>query len=394
MGQRVALTGNDAGAVAFKQVNPDVAAVYPITPQTELMHEFARFAADGEVDTILVPVESEHSAMSASVGAAAAGARAITATSSQGLALMHEVVYIAAALRLPIVMVNINRALSAPINIHCDHSDSMAERDSGWVQLFSENAQEAYDNTIQAFRIAENKKVLLPVMVTLDGFIISHTVETMETEPDEMVKKFVGTYEPEHHLLNPQKPITVGALDLQDWYFEHKRQEVDGMSRATEVIKAVGAEYGKLTGRSYGLIETYKMDDAEFAIIVLGSTAGTAKVACDAVRDKGVAAGVLKIRSFRPFPGREIAAALAKTKAIAVFDRSFSIGLEGGPVFAEVRSCLQGAGLLNPVVSYVYGLGGRDIFVEDIAKVFGEDLAAIARAGKVKQVENYIGLRE
>ena len=281
MSKVVALAGNEAAAEAMRQINPDVVAAYPITPQTELMHTFAQFHADGLVDTELVLVESEHSAMSATVGASAAGARAMTATSANGLALMWEIVYITASLRLPVVMPVINRALSGPINIHCDHSDTMGCRDSGWIQLFSESAQEAYDNTIVAVRVAEHKDVLLPVMVTLDGFILSHTVERVEILEDDLIRNFVGSYIPNQTLLNVDKPITIGPLDLQDYYFEHKRQEIEAENHALDVINEISTEYAKLSGRHYDLLELYKMDDAERAVIVMGSTAGTAKVAVD-----------------------------------------------------------------------------------------------------------------
>ena len=273
------LTGNDAGAEAMRQIDPDVVAAFPITPQTELMHKFAEHVADGDVKAELVLVESEHSAMSATVGAAAAGARPMTATSANGLALMWEIVYIAASYRLPIVMPVVNRALSGPINIHCDHSDTMGCRDTGWIQLYSENAQEVYDNILQAIRIAEHPDVLLPVMVTFDGFIISHTVEVMEALEDVEARKWVGEYEPKYTLLNTDSPVTFGPLDLQDYYFEHKRQQVEAMSHAPDVIREVGRDYGKLSGRAYDLFERYELDDAELAVVALGSTCGTAKVA-------------------------------------------------------------------------------------------------------------------
>ncbi len=388
------LSDNEASAEALKQVNPDVAAVFPITPQTELMHKFAEYVANGTVDTELITVESEHSAMSATVGASAAGARAVTATSANGLALMWEIVAIASSLRLPIVMPVVNRAISGPLNIHCDHSDTMGCRDLGWIQLYSEDSQEAYDNTIQAFRIAEHKSVMLPVMVTFDGFIISHTMERVEIiADDQVVRKFVGDYKPQNYLLNAQHPVTYGPLDLPDWLFEHKRQEVQGFLNSPEVIKQVGKEYGEITGRSYDLVEKYRLDDADIAVVALGSTAGTAKAAVDELRDKGVKAGLLKIRCFRPFPGKEICAALAKCKAVSVMDRSFSFGLEGGPVFNEIRGAAYGAGLKVPMVSHIYGIGGRDINVTQICGVF-EGLKKLASGGKIEAVESYVGLRE
>jgi len=364
MAKLVAMTGNEAAANALRQVNPDVAAVYPITPQTELMHEFAKFVANGKVDTEMILVESEHSAMSAAVGASAAGARAVTATSANGLALMWEIVYIAASSRLPIVMPEVNRALSGPINIHCDHSDTMGCRDSGWIQLFAENSQEAYDNVIQAFRIAEHPDVLLPTMATLDGFIISHTIEPVELLDDQVAKDFVGEYKPHRMLLNVDQPWTFGPLDLQNYYFEHKRQQVEAMKNAFGVIEDVGKEYGDLTGRSYEFLETHRTEDAELILISMGSTAGTVAVTVDRLRDEGVKAGAVKLRVFRPFPGDRIVEAVKHAKVVGVMDRSISFGL-GGPVYHEIRSAAYGKTNV-PMQNFIYGLGGRDIAESDI----------------------------
>ena len=388
---QVALTGNEAVAMALKQVNPDVAAVYPITPQTELMQQFAQYVADGEVDTVMVNVESEHSAMSATIGAAAAGARAVTATSSQGLALMWEMLYIAASYRLPIVAPVVNRALSGPINIHCDHSDTMGARDSGWIQIFSEDSQESYDNTLMAFRIAEHPDVLLPAMVTLDGFIISHTMEALQILDADTVKSFVGEYKPAYNLLDVDHPFTVGPLHLPDFYFETKRAQNEAMGRVIPVVLAVAEEYAKLSGRKYGLFEAVHLDDAQAAIVVLGSAAGTAKVAIDRMRRQGKKVGMLKLRLFRPFPAAEIASALARVPAVAVLDRSISFGLPGGPLFNEVRSACYGG--KNLFASYIYGLGGRDVTVEHFETAFNDMLKA-AEAGKVGKVYNYLGVRE
>jgi pyruvate ferredoxin oxidoreductase alpha subunit len=368
-----ALTGNDAAAEAMRQIEPDVVAAYPITPQTELMHRFSEFVADGIVKTEMILVESEHSAMSACVGACAAGARVMTATSSQGLALMWEIVYIAASTRLPIVMTVVNRALSAPINIHCDHSDSMGCRDSGWIQLYSENPQEVYDNIVQGVRIAEHPDVLLPVMPTLDGFIISHTLERVEILGDEEVRKFVGEWKPSFPLLDVDHPVTYGPLDLQDYYFEHKKQQAEAMKRSKEVILAIGKEYGDLTGRGYGFFEEYRTKDAEHIILCLGSSAGTVKSVVDELRDRGRKVGVLKLRMFRPFPDGELARAVAHAGAIAVLDRAEGFNAVGGPLGPEVRSALykkSGADVFN----YIYGLGGRDLSPEMIRTVF-DDLA-------------------
>jgi pyruvate ferredoxin oxidoreductase alpha subunit len=390
--RRLILTGNDAGAEAMRQIDPDVVAAFPITPQTELMHKFAEFVADGDVKAEMVLVESEHSAMSATVGAAAAGARAMTATSANGLALMWEIVYIAASYRLPIVMPVINRALSGPINIHCDHSDTMGCRDTGWIQLYSENAQEVYDNILQAVRIAEHPDVLLPVMVTFDGFIISHTAEVLEGLEDAEARKWVGEYEPRYSLLNTDEPLTFGPLDLQDYYFEHKRQQVEGMRHAPGVISEVGKHYGELSGRPYDLLEEYELADAELVVIALGSTCGTAKAVIDDLRAEGTRAGLLKIRAFRPFPEVEVAQALSAAKAIAVLDRSISFGAPGGPVHKEIKAALYGSGLSAGIVNYIYGLGGRDISTEQIDSVF-DDLKVVAAEGTPSDNVRFVGLR-
>lgn len=396
--ERIALTGNEAASLAMKQINPDVCAAYPITPATEVMQIFAQYVADGQCKTELVTVESEHSAMSATIGAAAAGARSMTATSSQGLALMWEMLYIASGLRLPIVMPMVNRALSAPINIHCDHSDSMGARDAGWIHIFCENAQEVYDSTIQAIRISEHADVLLPSMVNYDGFIISHAMEPVDTYTDEEVQKFIGPYKPTYQLLDVDNPITVGAIDLTDYYFEHKRSQVEPTFHACKIIEEIGAEFGKQFGRKYGLFEEYKLDDAEIAIVVLGSTAGTAKVVIDELRAKGVKAGMLKLRIFRPFPHKQIADALSNVKAVAVLDRSEGMAAMGGPVFAEVRSALYDYDKRPITVDYVYGLGGRDITLDHIRSVYG-DLQRFAAEGKptvdsISDLVTYLGVRE
>ena len=387
-----AKTGNEAMAEAMRQINPDVVAAYPITPATEIAMIFAQFVADGLVDTEFVAVESEHSAMSATLGAAAAGARSMTATSSQGLALMYEILPIASALRLPIVMPEVNRALSGPINIHCDHSDTMAARDFGWIQIFSENPQEAYDNTLQAVRIAEDTRVRLPAMVTTDGFIISHCMEKIETIDDDKVKEYIGEFKPEYSVLDIKDPITVGSLDLQDYYFEHKYAVAEAMRGAKNIILEVGKEFGKKFGRQYGLFEEYRLNDAEIAIVALGSTAGTAKAVVDALRDANVKAGLLKIRVFRPFPHEEIASVLSKIKAVAVMDRSDSFSSAGGPVFTEIRSALFDFAVKPKLVNYIYGLGGRDISKEEIKGIY-DGLGEIARTGKIKNVFNYLGVR-
>jgi len=392
MPKTVAVTGNEAVAYALKQVNPDVCAAYPITPQTDMMQRFAQFASDGEVDTEIILVESEHSAMSACVGAAAAGGRVITATSSQGLALMWEILHIAAGDCLPIVMPVVNRALSAPLNIHGDHSDAMGARDTGWIQLWSENAQEAYDNTIQAFRIGEHKDLRLPVMVNLDGFIISHSIETMQYLDDGPVKKFVGEYENAYPLLDIDHPKSYGPLILTDYYHEFKRLQHEIMGRVKPIVLQVAEEFEKLSGRRYGLFEEYRLADADVALVIMGSAAGTSKDVVDELRDRGVKAGLLKIRLFRPFPYTEIARALKHLKAICVMDRADSYG-GYGPVFMEVSSALYPLGERPALINKIYGLGGRDYLPEHAEEVFAE-LSEIASGASIKTVKDYIGVRQ
>jgi pyruvate ferredoxin oxidoreductase alpha subunit len=396
MSEFKALDGNSAVAEAMRQIDPDVVAAYPITPQTSTVQTFANFVADGLVQTEFVTVESEHSAMSACVGASAAGARVMTATASAGLALMWEIVYVAASNRLPIAMLVVNRALSAPINIHCDHSDSMGTRDAGWVHLFAENPQETYDNCIQALRIGEHPDVLLPVMFMHDGFITSHGLERVEIYDDAEVKDFVGEYTPTYSLLDWRNPVTYGPLDFYDYYFEHKRQQVEGMENVKQVIIDVGQEFGKKFGRAYGLFDTYKLEDADVGVVVLASTAGTAKAAVDNLRKQGHKVGLLKPRVFRPFPAEELVDALEHLKAIAVMDRSISFGAMGnaGPLFLELLAALQvyGNGRV-PVSNHVFGLGGRDIVPSQIETVF-HDALKMAETGKPERLVTYLGVRE
>lgn len=393
MSIRERLSGNEAMAVAMRQINPDVVAAFPITPSTEIPQYFSQFVANGQVQTEFVAVESEHSAMSACVGAQAAGGRTMTATSANGLALMWEVLYIAAAMKLPITMACVNRALSGPLNIHNDHSDSMGARDSGWIQLYSETNQEAYDNLIQAVRIAEHKDVMLPVMVCQDGFITSHAVENIELLEDEKVKAFVGDYKPEHYLLNPSEPIAVGPLDMPAHCFEHKREQAQSMINAKKVIREIAEEFEKVTGRKYEDFEKYKLDDAEVAIVIINSTAGTAKTVVDALREKGIKAGLLKIRVFRPFPEEEIAEALKHVKALAVMDKAESFSAVGGPLGTEIKSALYGRADGVKTVNYIYGLGGRDVRADDIEKVYN-DLLDIVKTGKLGETYRYVGVRE
>ena len=393
MSIRERLSGNEAVATAMKQINPDVVAAFPITPSTEIPQYFSTFVSNGQVDTEFVAVESEHSAMSACIGAEAAGARAMTATSANGLSLMWEMIYIASSLRLPIVLSLVNRAVSGPLNIHNDHSDAMGVRDAGWIMLFSENNQEAYDNTIMAHRIAENKNVQLPLMVCQDGFITSHSIENIELIEDEKVKEFVGKYHPEHYLLNKKEPIAVGPLDLQAYLFEHKFQQAEAMRNAKQVILDVSKDFEKMTGRSYGLFEEYKLDDAEFAIVCMNSTAGTTKFVVDSLREKGIKAGLLKIRVYRPFPDKEVANALSHLKAVAVLDKADSLNGIGGALFEDVTSSLFVNRVSVPVVNYVYGIGGRDTKTDDIESVF-YDLLKIQETEKIDNPYRYLGVRK
>ena len=393
MARREKRSGNEAVSIAFKQINPDVVAAYPITPSTEVVQFFSTYVANGEVETEFVPVESEHSAMSACIGAQAAGGRSMTATSAQGLALMWEMLYIASAYRLPITTAVINRALSGPINIHNDHSDSMGARDSGWIQIYSEDAQEAYDNFIQAVRIGEHPDVMTPSMVCMDGFITSHKVENIELMEDAEVKAFVGKYKPPYHLMDQEKPMSMGPLSLPFHYFESKRQQAEAIRGSIPAILEVAAEFEKLTGRKYGLFEEYKMDDAEVAIVIINSTAGTAKDVVDELREQGVKAGLVKIRVYRPFPVTQIAAALSKCKAVAVMDKADSLNGAGGPLFTDVTSAMFGRVDGVKVINYIYGLGGRDVKDTDIKEVY-DNLQDIAKSGKVKEVYNYLGVRE
>lgn len=393
MSIRERLSGNEAAATAMKQINPDVVAAFPITPSTEIPQYFSTFVANGTVDTEFVAVESEHSAMSACIGAEAAGSRAMTATSANGLSLMWEMIYIASSLRLPIVLSLVNRAVSGPLNIHNDHSDAMGVRDSGWIMLFSENNQEAYDNTLMAHRIAEHKDVQLPVMVCQDGFITSHSIENIELENDEEVKKFVGQYKPEHYLLNDKEPIAIGPLDLQAYLFEHMAQQAEAMKNAKKVIKEVAKEFEKWTGRKYEFFEKYKLDDAEIAIVCMNSTAGTTKAVVDELREKGVKAGLLKLRMFRPFPAEEIAEALQGLKAVAILDKADSLNSAGGALFEDVTSAMYVNKKQVPMVNYIYGIGGRDTTTMQIESVYN-DLQEIVKTGETGNPYRYLGLRK
>ena len=393
MPKRVLLSGNEAVATALRQINPDVFPAFPITPSTEIPQYFSNYVSNGLVDTEFITVESEHSSMSAAIGASAAGARALTATSSAGLAFMWEVLGVAASSRLPIALTAVCRALTGPLNINCDHSDTMGAKDSGWIQIYAENNQEAYDNMVMAYNIAENKDVRLPIMICQDGFIISHGIENVELIEDDKVKEFVGEYEPENSLINPNKAYSVGPYDTQHYYFEHKRQQIEAIKNAKQVILDVAKDFEALTGRKYGFFEEYEMEDAETAIIVINSTAGTAKDAIDKLRAEGKKVGLIKIRVFRPFPAEEIAEAIKNCKAVAIMDRSESFSNQGGPLGAEVMAAMYRAGLTTKAINIVYGLGGRDVKVNDIESVYA-DLDEIVATGNVGETYRLLGVRE
>lgn len=384
------LSGNEAVAVAMRQIDPDVMGAFPITPSTEIPQYFAQYVADGKVHTELVTVESEHSSMSVCIGAAAAGGRAISATSSCGLAYMYELLYVAASSRLPIVLAVSTRALSGPININNDHSDAMGARDAGWIQIYAENNQEVYDNYVQAFPIAE--AVRLPVMICMDGFITSHAVENIELLEDQEVKAFVGEYHPEHFLLKNGETMAVGPYDVTQYYFEHKKQEAEAMKAAGQAILEQGKRFGETFGRSYGFFEEYCMEDADTALVLMGSTAGTAKAAVDELRAQGKRVGLIKLRVFRPFPAEALAKALSGCSAVAVMDKSEGFSGCGGPIFAETRSALYDLERRPRLINVVYGLGGRDVSTEDITALYAR-LEQIAQTGEIGEVYTHMGVR-
>ena len=394
MAIRERLSGNEAVAYAIKQINPDVFPAFPITPSTEIPQYVANYIANGEIDTEFIHVESEHSAMSATLGASAAGARALTATSSCGMALMWEELYVAASDRLPIVLALVNRALTGPININADHSDSMGARDSGWIQIYAESNQEVYDNFLQAFPIAEHKDVHLPIMICQDGFITSHGVENILLVEDDLAKEFVGEYEPEHYLLNAKEKMSVGPYAVSNYYMETKRAQRQAMMNAKQVILDMAEKFEKMTGRKYGFFEEYRMEDAEYAIVIIGSAAGTCKAAIEQIRaTTGKKVGLIKIRVFRPFPEEELAQALSKVKAVAIMDRCEMFSATSGPLGAEVRAALYQAKSDVEAVNYFYGLGGRDITVQDFEDIYNR-LEKIAETHEITDNYDYIGLRE
>ncbi len=391
MAIRERLSGNEAVATAMKQINPDTVAAYPITPSTEIPQYFSNFVANGSVTTEFIPVESEHSAMAASIGASAAGARVMSATSSQGLAYMFEMLNIASGMRLPMTLICANRALSAPLNIHNDHSDSMGVRDTGFIQLYCENNQEAYDNTIMAVKITE--KVKIPVMVCYDGFITSHSVENIILMENEEVQNFIGEYKPDEYLLDPNKNIAMGPLDMQNDYFKHRIELAEAIKNSKEDIIKISDEFYRITGRKYDLYEKYKLDDADLGIIVLNSTAGTTKDAIDELRENGIKAGLLKPRTFRPLPYNEFPNELKNLKALAILDKSDSVNGYSGPLFSEITSCMYSQGLNVPTVNYIYGLGGTDITKKDIISIYN-NLANIAKNKKISRIKYYLGMEK
>ena len=392
MSIRERMSGNEAVAYAMRQINPDVFAAFPITPSTEIPQYFAQYVADGQVDTEFVTVESEHSSMSACMGAQAAGARAVTATSSCGLAFMYEMLYVAASSRLPITLACVNRALTGPININNDHSDSMGARDAGWIQIYSENNQEAYDNYLQAMRIAETPDVRLPIMICQDGFITSHAVENILLEEDDAVKKFVGEYEPENYLLKHDNPLAVGPYDISPYYMEHKVQQAEAMKNAKRAVLEVAADFEKTFGRKYGFFEEYCMEDADAAIVLIGSTAGTARACVDHMRANGYKVGMIKLRVFRPFPAEELAKALSGVKVVAVMDKSEGFSANGGPIFADACAALYDMEKRPKMINIVYGLGGRDVTVQDVEKVF-RHLLQIQKTGVTGERYLHMGQR-
>ncbi len=392
MAIRERLSGNEAISYAIKQVNPDVMPAFPITPSTEIPQYVANYIANGEMDTEFIPVESEHSSMSATIGAQAAGARSLTATSSCGLALMWEELYVAASNRLPLALCLVNRALSGPININCDHSDSMGARDTGFLQIYAENNQEVYDNFVQAYRIAEHKDVMLPIMICQDGFITSHAVENIELLEDDIVKKFVGEYQPENYLLNSKQPMSLGPYAVSNYYMETKMAQNTAMNKAKQVILDIGKEYGEISGRSYGFFEEYRLEDADYAIVIIGSAAGATKDAIDQLRERGMKVGLLKLRVFRPFPDEEIANALKHCKTVAIMDRSECFRGKGGPLGSEVKAALYDYAKDVKAFNLIYGLGGRDFTVSDAKRIY-EDLAAYDKDGTAFDEYRYVGLR-
>jgi len=387
------MMGNHAVSYGVRLARAEVIAAYPITPQTQIVEMLSEFAADGSLNAKFIKVESEHSAMAACIGASSAGARAFTASSSHGLLLMHEMLHWAAGARLPIVLANVNRAIGPGWNVWNEQTDSLAQRDTGWIQLYCHDAQEVYDTTIQAVRIAEHPDVMLPVLVTLDGFVTSHDMERVETLPDEAVKAFVGEYNAPYNLLDSKHPVTAGIMAPPTVYFEHKIAQERALRRAERVIEEIAREYEQLSGRYVGPVETYGLDDAEVVVVGLSTGADTARVAAERVRARGIKAGVVRIHQFRPLPVSAITSLLAGRKVVAVLDRAQSLGAAGAPLFSDIRTAMYDQANRPAIVSYVYGLGGRDLTVDQVSAVF-EHLAAPSFDASDQATQTYIGARE
>jgi len=382
----LAKTGNEALAYAMKQINPDVVAAYPITPSTEIVQIFASYVSDGKVDSEFVAVESEHSAMAACIGSAASGCRTMTATASQGLMLMHEMLFIAGGLRLPIVMPIASRSISSPLNIHGDHSDSLASRDSGWLQFFCETVQEGYDTLIQAVKIAE--RASLPAIVAVDGFILSHCMERIETFEDKKVKDWLGKWQPKWNVLDYKKPILVGPATMQDYYFEFKRSQIEGMNTALSVIEDVQADFKKSFGRGYDVVEEYRTEDATAVVLLMGSACGTMREAVDVMRAKGSKVGMVKLRVYRPWPHALLAARLGRFQTVAVMDRADTVSSYGGVLYTESKAALYELDKRPAMLAYVYGLGGKEFSLADATAVLEG-----AVAGKKDELVTYVGVR-
>jgi len=386
------LSGNLAIAYAVKQLDVDVVAAYPITPQTTMVEKISEYVAKGELRAKFMLVESEHSAISACLSAAASGARVFTSTSSQGLLLMHEILFITSALRLPVVMAIANRAVSAPINIWNDHGDIMPQRDTGWIQFFVESAQEAYDKIIQAYRIAEDDRVRLPVMVNIDGIVLSHTYEPIYPLSDFEVTSF-SPWKLYPLRLDPDNPLTMGAFCYPDYYFEARYQSSKALDDSLSIISEVDKDFGKLSGRSYGLVSPFRCDDADIILISMGSISTTVRATVKKLREKGERVGMVSLRLFRPFPLDELIKSIKNAKAIGIVDRALSPGAVAGPVFTDVTSALYQSKMNIPSINFFVGLGGRDVNIKDIESIFHE-LKEVAKTGLIKKRSYYIGLRE
>jgi len=388
MGEQKGLTiqGNMATALGAKLCRPDVVPAYPITPSTLFPEKVSEYIADGELDASMIRVESEHSAMSACIGASSAGARTCTASASQGIALMHEMLFIASGMRLPIVMAVGNRALSAPINIWADHQDTMASRDSGWLQFYAEKNQEGLDLMILAFRIAEDDRVLLPAMVGIDGFVLTHTVEGVKAPAQEDVDEFLPDYEPPHGKLDPKEPMTFGSLGTPEYYQELKYDQVKAMDNSPEVIDEVFDEFEEKFGREYNRITPYKCDDAEIILLTMGSMTGTARAAVDEMREDGEKVGLAKLTVFRPFPGDLLKEIAGNAKGLAIVDRNISPGY-GGAVFAESAGIFINEDKSPLMKNFIVGLGGREIFKKNFKEMYEKTKKAVEKGSVDKMVE-------